>query len=210
MDQTHCHHRRHRLCRCAMPSAELLSRGHRLRALVRDPQRARPACGRRGGAGRSLRRRSARSACCVAPMRCCILPAPSRHSTEHDYFRVNAHGTLALAEAALRPWREALRAYLVALPRASRSCRPMAPASGRGKTRCSSSSAASQRRDHPPACRLWPGRPRHAAADPRTDTARRRHSGPARQSRFSLIHAADLARFAADALVNPADRACTR
>ncbi|MGL4294298.1 MAG: NAD-dependent epimerase/dehydratase family protein, partial [Aestuariivirga sp.] len=81
--------------------SELLSRGHRLRALVRDPQRAHLPASVEVVQGdlfdAEALDRLLRGADAVLHLAGAISAL-----TEHDYFRVNAHGTLALAEASLR------------------------------------------------------------------------------------------------------------
>lgn len=82
-------------------TAELLAQGHRLRALVRDPARANIPAGVVAVTG-DLGNDDALSqlldgADCIVHL--AGLLAAVR---DHDYFRVNAHGTVAVVEAAIR------------------------------------------------------------------------------------------------------------
>ena len=80
--------------------AELLRRGHRLRALVRSPEAAGLPAGVETGEGRSCRSGALRQLVTGADAVVHLAGALAAFDRE-GYFRVNAQGTEALAEAAL-------------------------------------------------------------------------------------------------------------
>jgi len=182
--------------------SELLSRGHRLRALVRDPQRARLPASVEVVQG-DLFDAEALDRLLHGADAVLHLAGAISALTEHDYFRVNAHGTLALAEASLRHGVKRF-VHVSSLSARAPQLSPYGASKRAGEDAVFKLMARLNAVILRPPAVYGPG-------DRATLPLLRELTRPVavvpgrRGNRFSLVHAADLARFAADALVNPAD-----
>ena len=177
--------------------SELVARGYRLRALVRDPARARLPASVAVIAG-DLFDGTALDRLLAGADGVLHLAGAISALRPHDFFRVNAHGTVALAEAARR---HGVGRFVHVSSLSARE--PQLSAYGASK-RAGEEAVAGLMEPlnavilRPPAV--------YGPGDRATLPLLRELTKPVavipgrRDSRFSLIHAADLARLCADAL----------
>lgn len=181
--------------------SEVLSRGHRLRALARDPARARLPAGVEVVPG-DLEDADALDRLLAAADAVVHLAGAVSALTPHEYFRVNARGTVALAESAQR---HGVARFVHVSSLSARA--PELSAYGASKRAGEDAIAALMERLNalilrPPAV--------YGPGDRATLPLLRELTRPLavipgrRQNRFSLVHAADLARYIADAVESTA------